>query len=441
MSKIFRSGLSVKGGVFTADSASVSGSVFFTSGSLGNWTVSSSGISSGNITSGSVGPFTVSSLGISSASGTITASNGTFTGNLTASAGKVYLPAATSAGGYQIFYGNYDNTYIALGASALQNWVNGNYGTYSIVLGYQAFANLSANNGGDSIVIGNQTLYSASTVSTSQNVAIGNAAMTGNPSLGINTLDIGNSVALGWHSMYLAKGSIQYATAVGTQSMQSASGGSGNTAVGNQTMGYINGGNYNTALGSNSGKVTSVGSYNLSLGYNVYPSTASLSGTVQIGTDSGGVAATATASNQIVLGTVNHSTNIPGAANVGGNPVYTKVNAPYQTIPFSVTGTPTAQLYTQRLYNDTGSIRYITGVRSSIGASATASTSVDVLKNGTSIFSSSAARPLISASGYTSGIISASISGSAVATTDYLQVQVISVGSGASDLTIQVMWS
>jgi hypothetical protein len=145
-------------------------------------------------------------------------------------------------------------------------------------------------------------------------------------------------------------------------------------------------------------------------------------------------------------GSVIANVNASGGANfasasVAGNPVYTQVNAPYQTIPFSVTGTPTAQLYTQRLYNDTGSVRYITGVRASIGASATASTSIDVLKSGTSIFSSSAARPVISASGYTSGIVSASISGSAVATTDYLQVQVVSVGSGASDLTIQVMWS
>jgi len=129
------------------------------------------------------------------------------------------------------------------------------------------------------------------------------------------------------------------------------------------------------------------------------------------------------------------------AASVGGNQVYTKTTAPYQIIPFSVTGTPTAQVYTQRLYNDTGSTRYITSVRANIGASATASTSVDILKNNTSIFSSSAARPTISASGYTSGIISASISGSAVATTDYLQVQIISVGTGASDLTVQVTWS
>jgi hypothetical protein len=306
-------------GTLTANSASISGVV--------------------NFTSGNIGPFVISLLSLTSASGAITASNATFTGNLTASAGKVYLPAAASAGGYQIFYGNYDNNYIALGASALQNWVNGNYGTYSIVLGYQAFANLSANNGGDSVVIGNQALYSASTVGTSQNVAVGNLSMTGNTAVGINTLDIVNSTALGYKSMYLAKGSIQFATAVGTQSMQSASGGSGNTAVGSQTMSSINGGNYNTALGSNSGKVTSVGSYNLSLGYNVYPSTASLSGTVQIGTDSGGVAATATASNQIVLGTVNHTTYIPGFLNTASIINTGSLNLPVTTgrIP-SVTG-------------------------------------------------------------------------------------------------------
>ena len=64
MSKTFRSGMNVIGssaifsvdanGLMSSNSASLSGSVTFTVGTLGNWTVSSSGISSGSITGGTV---------------------------------------------------------------------------------------------------------------------------------------------------------------------------------------------------------------------------------------------------------------------------------------------------------------------------------------------------------------------------------------------------
>ena len=63
MTKVFRSGLSVPGtsgsvsvnsaGTFTATSASITGSITFTAGTLGNWTVSTAGITSGSIGSGS----------------------------------------------------------------------------------------------------------------------------------------------------------------------------------------------------------------------------------------------------------------------------------------------------------------------------------------------------------------------------------------------------
>jgi hypothetical protein len=99
--------------------------------------------------------------------------------------------------------------------------------------------------------------------------------------------------------------------------MQVIAGGSNNTAVGLSAMNNVTTGTRNTALGSNAGRVTTTGSYNLSLGYNISPPTLSTNGVVLIGNDSGGVAAAATADNQIVLGTVNHSTIIPGT--IGGN--------------------------------------------------------------------------------------------------------------------------
>ena len=72
MSKIFRSGLTVKGGVFTADSASVSGSVFFTSGNLGPFIVSSSSVtSSSGIFSASTASFANVYLGSTVATGSV----------------------------------------------------------------------------------------------------------------------------------------------------------------------------------------------------------------------------------------------------------------------------------------------------------------------------------------------------------------------------------
>jgi len=72
VSKIFRSGLTVKGGVFTADSASVSGSVFFTSGNLGPFIVSPSSVTSSNgIFSASTASFANVYLGSTVATGSV----------------------------------------------------------------------------------------------------------------------------------------------------------------------------------------------------------------------------------------------------------------------------------------------------------------------------------------------------------------------------------
>ena len=288
-------------GTLTANSASISGVV--------------------NFTSGSVGPFTISLLSLTSASGAITASNGTFTGNLTASSGKVYLPAAASAGGYQIFAGNNDGNFIALGASVLQNWYNGNSNTYSIGIGYQALSQITAGNGGDNLAIGTKALGSASTYNTANSTAIGNYTLY-NQTSGAN-VESSYSTAVGWRAMGLASGTLTNNTAIGANAMQSASTSSNNTAIGYNSLPNLSTGLRNTALGSNSGKVTTTGSYNLSLGYNVSLPSGSTSGVVLIGNDSGGGVATATLDNQIVLGTANHTTIIPGAASIGGNRVTT----------------------------------------------------------------------------------------------------------------------
>lgn len=121
MSKIFRSGLTVKGGVFTADSASVSGSVFFTSGNLGPFIVSPSSVtSSSGIFSASTASFANVYLGSTVATGSVQyASNSASIGGIAASAvlylasdnslllpGIVTEPAAPAAGNLKLYSKN-----------------------------------------------------------------------------------------------------------------------------------------------------------------------------------------------------------------------------------------------------------------------------------------------------------------------------------------------
>jgi hypothetical protein len=105
-------------------------------------------------------------------------------------------------------------------------------------------------------------------------------------------------------------------TAVGYYAQYSVTSGYYNTAVGYYAQHGTTTGAYNTALGYNAQRTNITGRYNLALGaaagYHASQGTA-LDGTVAIGTDSSGAGAYTTASNQIVLGTSMHTTNIPGA--------------------------------------------------------------------------------------------------------------------------------
>lgn len=105
--------------------------------------------------------------------------------------------------------------------------------------------------------------------------------------------------------------------------------------------------------------------------------------------------------------------------------------------PFSVGGILAATTYTMRLYLDAaGTIQY---VRASVGsAPAGSSIVIDVLKNGTTLFTGGSDRPTIAAGNFTDTGIPAVTS---LADGDYLTVSIISVGSTTpgSDLTVQVV--
>jgi hypothetical protein len=111
-----------------------------------------------------------------------------------------------------------------------------------------------------------------------------------------------------------------------------------------------------------------------------------------------------------------------------------------KTLAFSQVGTLAVVTGDFRLYNDTGATRTITAVRASVGvAPAGASIIVDVLKNGTTIFTTTANRPTIAAAANTSGKVT-NMDVTSLADGDYLTVNIAQVGSttAGSDLTVQI---
>lgn len=106
---------------------------------------------------------------------------------------------------------------------------------------------------------------------------------------------------------------------------------------------------------------------------------------------------------------------------------------------FSVGGVVAAQAFTMRLYiNRTMTI---SSVRASVGSFPVGSSIVvDVLKNGTTIFTGGTDRPTIAAGTFTDTGVPAVTS---LVAGDYLTITIVSVGSttAGSDLTVQVVAS
>ena len=94
---------------------------------------------------------------------------------------------------------------------------------------------------------------------------------------------------------------------------------------------------------------------------------------------------------------------------------------------------------TSRVYNDIGSAVTITSVRASVGSAPTGSSViVDVLKNGTTIFTGGTGRPTIAAGANTA---TGSPAVTSWANGEYLTITVAQIGStsAGADLTVQVV--
>lgn len=111
-----------------------------------------------------------------------------------------------------------------------------------------------------------------------------------------------------------------------------------------------------------------------------------------------------------------------------------------KVLPYSFMGNLVVSTGPFRLYNDTGSTWTIAGVRASVGTAPTgASIIVDINKNGTTIFTTQANRPTITAAANTSGNVT-NMDVTTVAAGEYLTVDIDQIGStvSGSDLTIQL---
>jgi hypothetical protein len=108
--------------------------------------------------------------------------------------------------------------------------------------------------------------------------------------------------------------------------------------------------------------------------------------------------------------------------------------------PFTYSGTlAVVNPGTARWYNETGRTLTVSKVRASVGTAPTGSSiTVDVRKNGTTMFTGGTDRPVITAGTNTDTGIPAVTS---IASGDYLTVDVVAVGStvAGADLTVQVV--
>lgn len=111
-------------------------------------------------------------------------------------------------------------------------------------------------------------------------------------------------------------------------------------------------------------------------------------------------------------------------------------------VAYSQAGTVAVGAGTFRIYNDTGATQTIAAVRASVGTAPTgAALIVDVLKNGTTLFTTTANRPTIAISGNTSGKVT-NMDITSFADGDYLTVSVAQVGStvAGANLTVTITY-
>jgi len=233
------------------------------------------------------------------------------TGDVSVGSGDIDLPATTSASVGVVNLGGTPYLHACCSASADNIFVGpsaGNFmttGAYNTAAGYRAL--ISNTSGTANVGLGawalnqNTSGYDDTAVGVgaliNNTTGISNTA-TGDSALSANTTGIGN-------------------TAAGDSALLSSTTGQQNTADGMYALGYNTTGSLNTAIGYGSGNTTNsaltTGSNNTFVGYNANPGTQSaLNNATAIG-----ASAQVTASNAMVLGSINGVNGATASVNVG----------------------------------------------------------------------------------------------------------------------------
>ena len=232
-----------------------------------------------------------------------------------------YAMHSTTIGGYDVAVGgaalthNTTGSYnVAVGVAALSfNTIGG----YNVAVGANAMASLADDSAYGNTACGAYTLaslYYGSTFNTavglnaasgcgsgSSNVAVGVAALNQNIASSF-LVAIGDSALFnnGVGTVPQVLDSATCNTAVGSKSLVTNTNGSYNTATGFHSLYNNLNGYHNTALGNLALYQNVTGNYNTALGDNSGPTNAALSNTTTVGSG-----ATATASNEVVIGNGN----------------------------------------------------------------------------------------------------------------------------------------
>lgn len=110
-----------------------------------------------------------------------------------------------------------------------------------------------------------------------------------------------------------------------------------------------------------------------------------------------------------------------------------------RTLPLSKAGVLSTGNGTARIYNDSGTALLIRSVRASLGTAASAgATTFDVKVSGSTIYTTTANRPSIAATSQSSGKNTGFNSGASIPDGGYVTVDIVAVGTGAADATLQI---
>lgn len=218
----------------------------------------------------------------------------------------------TGVGALALFQNVSGTNNTAVGVSSLNLNTTG---SSNVAIGRAA---LNSNTAGTSnTAVGEKSLFGNTT--GNYNIAVGDSALSSNSTTANNT-------AIGYAALNKSNGASN--TAVGASASSNLTTGTNNTTIGNIAGNNLTTGGYNTMIGNNSGTTVSTGSNNVFIGSGSQ-GIAGTSGSIVIGSS-----ATATGSNQFVVGSASYNAGAIASETITPNRTWTvKINGVDYKIP------------------------------------------------------------------------------------------------------------